>query len=228
MIKTVLLDLDDTIFDFKYAQEIALSDTFRDFGIEPKAEVLERYDEINKYVWAQLEEKKMTREEILVKRFEMLLSEHGIEADANLVQETYERRLGIGHHYLDGAKEMLNTLVKEYDLYLVSNGTAVVQDGRIGSSDLANYLKGIFISERIGADKPSKEFFDYVFERIPGLNKDETVIVGDSLTSDIRGGLNAGIHTIWFNFRHNTPRADIVPEYEADNHKQVVEIIEQM
>lgn len=228
MIKTVLLDLDDTIFDFKYAQKIALRDTFWDFGIEPKEEVLKRYDEINNYVWAQLEEQKMTREEILVKRFELLLSEQGIMADANQMQDTYERRLGIGHHYLDGAKEMLDTLVKDYDLYLVSNGTANVQDRRIGSSDLEKYLKGIFISERVGADKPSMKFFQHVFDHIPEFHKEETVIVGDSLTSDMRGGINAGIHTIWFNYRQYAKRADIVPEYEALNHKQVVEIIKQI
>lgn len=228
MIKTVLLDLDDTIFDFKKAQEIALKSTFEQFGIDPKDEVIERYDQINKYVWSQLEEKKMTRDEILVRRFEMLMDEHGIKADAQLVQDTYEAKLGKGHIYLDGAKDMLEELVKDYDLYLVSNGTAVVQDERIGSSDLANYLKGIFISERVGADKPSKEFFDYVFERIPGLNKEETVIVGDSLTSDIRGGLNAGIHTIWFNLRENPARADIVPEYETNIHSKVIELIKQI
>ncbi len=228
MIKTVLLDLDNTIFDFTTAQYQALGKTLLKFGLEPRQEVLERYDEINHYVWHQLEEKKMTREEILVKRYELLFEEFQISADANAVQECYEHELSKGHIYLPGAREMLEDLVKKYDLYLVSNGTAVVQDGRIGSSDLENYMKKIFISERVGHNKPAIEFFEHVFENIAPIEKDETVIIGDSLTSDVKGGLNAGIHTIWFNPHGEEGIEGVNPEYEVHSHAEIVKLLEQM
>ena len=228
MIKTVLLDLDDTIFDFKKAQKLALTRTLEMFGLEATQEVISRYDQINQYVWRMLEEGKMSREEILVKRYEMLLQEYHIQADPVKIQETYERELGVGHYYLDGAKEFLKALRKEYKLYLVSNGTAVVQDSRIASSDLGDYFEEIFISERVGANKPSIKFFEYVFARIPNFEKNETVIIGDSLTSDMKGGLNAGIHTIWFNPHGHALSGDIVPEYEAACYDKVEEILHQI
>ncbi|MBE5906666.1 MAG: noncanonical pyrimidine nucleotidase, YjjG family [Lachnospiraceae bacterium] len=228
MITTLFLDLDETIFDFKLAQEEALKRAFAQFDLEPKPEVLERYDAINKYVWQLLEEQKATREEILVMRFRMLLEEYGIQRDAQALQDTYEEELGVGHFYLPGAKDFLDKVKGKYQLYLVSNGTASVQDSRIGSSDLSSYLDDIFVSETVGADKPSIAFFERCFAKIPPFLKEEAVIIGDSLTSDIRGGLNAGLHTIWFNHRRQQRRADIVPEYEACSYDEILQIIEQI
>ncbi|SFQ35536.1 2-haloacid dehalogenase [Lachnospiraceae bacterium XBB1006] len=228
MITTLFLDLDETIFDFKLAQEEALKRAFARFGLEPGNEVLERYDVINKYVWQLLEEQKATREEILLMRFQLLFQEYGIDCDVRALQDTYEEELGIGHFYLPGAKEFLDTVKGRYALYLVSNGTSNVQDSRIRSSDLATYLDAIFISETVGADKPSLAFFEHCFAEIPPFRKEEAVIIGDSLTSDIRGGINAGLHTIWFNHRNQEPRSDILPEYEAATYDEILQILEKL
>lgn len=228
MIKTLFLDLDETIFDFKRAQVEALKRAFYQFSIEPTEELLERYDRINKYVWQLLEEQKATREEILVMRFRMLLEEFQIALEPQTIQDLYETELGVGHYYLPGAKAFLDRVKGRYRLYLVSNGTALVQESRIGSSDLASYLDDIFVSETVGADKPSLAFFEYCFSKIPPFKKEEAVMIGDSLTSDIRGGLNAGLHTIWFNHRNQPGREDIIPEFEAHTYEEVLKIIEQL
>lgn len=228
MITTVFLDLDETIFDFKKAQEAALKRAFSRFEIEPEETLLNRYDELNKYVWQLLEDGKAGREEILVLRFRLLFEEFGIKKDPEPVQELYEKELGVGHFYLPGAKEFLQRLHGRYRMYLVSNGSAAVQESRIGSSDLREYLDGIFISEEVGADKPSMTFFDRCFSKIPPFSKNEAVIIGDSLTSDIRGGVGAGLHTIWFNHRNQPGREDILPEYEAKSYEEILSIIESM
>lgn len=226
MITTVFLDLDETLFDFKRAQEEALKRAFLQFDITPQETLLDRYDELNKYVWQLLEEEKATRDEILVLRFQMLFEEFDITKDAKAVQDVYEEELGVGHFYLPGAKGFLKALYGKYRIYLVSNGSAQVQESRIGSSDLEEYLDAVFISEEVGADKPSSVFFNRCFSKIPPFSKEEAVIIGDSLTSDIRGGINAGLHTIWFNHRNQPKREDILPEYEAKNYEEILSIIE--
>ncbi len=118
------------------------------------------------------------------------------------------------HHYVDGAYEVIQQLANDYDLYVVSNGKTGTQNKRLQDAQLAQFFKGIFISEQTGFQKPMPAFFDYVFERIDGLQKDKTLIIGDSLTSDIKGGLQAGIDTCWFNIRHIDNTSTIQPHYE--------------
>ena len=114
---------------------------------------------------------------------------------------------------MPGAEELLEALYGKYPLYIVSNGNLSVQEGRIASSGIAKYFGEIFISQQIGFDKPRKEFFDACFARIPGFDRERSIIVGDSLTSDIRGGINAGIKTCWYNPRGKAAREDIRPDY---------------
>jgi 2-haloacid dehalogenase len=114
-------------------------------------------------------------------------------------RRTYEWNLGSSYFYLDGAESLLAELSTKYDLYLMSNGTAAVQDRRIAASGIDKYFKGIFISEKVGYNKPSREFFDLCFKQIPDFSKDESIIIGDSLSSDIQGGINAGILTCHYN-----------------------------
>ena len=124
MIEFLLLDLDDTILDFHKAERIALSKTLRDFGVEPTEEALRRYHAINKWHWEQLELGKMTREEVLVGRFEAMFREYGVAVDSVAVARAYEKNLAVGHYFLPGAEEAVDTLHKKYRLFLTSNGTA--------------------------------------------------------------------------------------------------------
>ena len=212
MIKTVFLDLDDTLLDFHRSEAVAISMTLSGFGIKPTEAVKKRYSEINRSMWEQLELGNMTREEILVRRFELLFEELGANVDGMEARRRYEWNLGGSYFYMEGAEALLTELSAKYDLYLMSNGTAAVQDRRIAASGIAKYFKGIFISETIGYNKPSREFFDRCFAKIPGFKKEESIIVGDSLSSDIQGGINAGILTCHYNSR-GEKKDGITPDY---------------
>lgn len=198
MVKNILLDLDQTLFDFKKAEANAISKTMQKLGVTPTAFLISRYSEINDGMWKMLERGEITRDRLLVKRFEVFFDEQGVAADHNETRAFYEKTLGQGHFFMDGAEELLDALYKKYRLYLVSNGTASVQKGRLESSGIEKYFDGIFISQTVGFNKPDVRFFEKVFESIPDFKKEETVIIGDSLTSDIQGGINAGIKTVWF------------------------------
>jgi len=211
---TILLDVDDTILDFHADEAVALSRTLRESGLEPTAERIKRYSQINQYMWEQLEEGELTRMEVLVKRFEIFFAEQGIECSGYETQKAYEHYLSLDHHFMPQAEELLERLYGCYPLYIVSNGTGVVQDGRIKSSGIGKYFEKIFISERMGANKPSIEFFDKCFAEIDGFERENAIIIGDSLTSDIRGGINAGIKTCWFNPEGKSGRDDIKADYE--------------
>ena len=148
-----------------------------------------------------------------MQRFEQLFRELGVDHSGKAISERYEVLLSCQHDFMPGAEQLLKDLSSRYDLYLASNGAAAVQNPRLDDAGLRPYFKGIFISEEMGADKPSKAFFDACFAAIPGFRLEETVMVGDSLTSDIRGGSNAGLRTVWFNPLGKEPRADIRPSY---------------
>lgn len=212
--KYLLFDLDDTLLDFHKAEAWALRQALRRNGVEPTDAIAARYSEINQSQWELLEEQKITRQQVLVRRFQLLFQELGVDASCEETQECYEHMLAKGHDFMPGAQELLETLKGKYELYLVSNGTAMVQDARLRDSGIEKYFKGIFISERVGVDKPQKEFFDRSFATISDFDPSQAMIVGDSLTSDIRGGNNAGIRTCWYNPKHKPRRADIHVDYE--------------
>lgn len=215
MIEFLLLDLDDTILDFHRAERIALSRTLEQFGVEPTESILRRYHEINKWHWEQMELKKMERPQVLLGRFEMLFSELGRMENPLLVAQCYERNLSQGHFFLPGAEEALEKLHGDYRLFLVSNGTSSVQKGRMTSADLYRFFEKVFISQDIGFNKPSIEYFNACFAKIPDFDREKALIVGDSLSSDIRGGINAGIRTVWVNPEHKIP-GDFSADYEIE------------
>ena len=217
MFEFLFVDLDDTILDFQKAEHIALEKTLASFGLEPDPNVCARYSQINKAHWERLERKELTREQVLVGRFAALFAEYGLQVDPTACARRYEDNLSIGHYFLPGAEEALERLSKRYKLYLASNGTAKVQRKRLESANIGRYFQQIFVSQEIGADKPGLEYFQRCFARIPGLDLQKTIIVGDSLTSDILGGINAGITTCWINPGHKPVKADIRPDYEIEH-----------
>ena len=226
MIEFLFLDLDDTILDFHKAERIALANTIREFGVEPTEEVLSRYHDINKWHWEQLELGRLTRAQVLTGRFRMLLAEQNIDADPVAVQAGYEKNLSIGHYFLPGAEETVDALSKKYRLFLASNGTASVQRGRMTSANLYRFFEIVFVSQEIGHNKPAKEFFDACFARIPNFDPEKAMIVGDSLTSDIRGGNNAGIKTCWVNPGHAPRNPEIHVDYEIEALHQLPALLE--
>ena len=228
MFEILFLDLDDTILDFKKAERIAISKTIRDFGLEPTEEVLHRYHLINKWHWEQLELGKLTREEVLQNRFGALFAEFGVTADQAACARAYEQNLSIGHYFLPGAEETVDYLSKHYRLFLTSNGTASVQKGRMTSANLYRFFEKVFVSQEIGHNKPSRAYFDGCIAQIPGFDPKKTIIVGDSLSSDIKGGINAGIATCWVNPAHAPGREDIRPDYEIEYLNQLPALLESL
>ena len=226
MVEFLFLDLDDTILDFHKAEHIALGKTFRQFGLEPEETVLARYSQINREHWEKLERKELTREEVLVGRFDTLFAEYGISVNPERVARCYEDFLSQGHYFLPGAEEALQSLSKKYKLYLASNGTAKVQAGRLKSANISHYFQEIFVSQAIGANKPDKVYFDRCGEKIPGFDPKKAIMVGDSLTSDIQGGINAGMKTVWVNPNHSAHPEHIVPNYEIETLSQLESLLE--
>lgn len=226
MIEFLFLDLDDTILDFHKAERIALSKTISQFGLEPNEEVLHRYHLINKAHWEMLERGELTRAEVLTQRFGVLFAEYGLDVDVQVCAKTYERNLSIGHYFLPGAEEAVDRLSKKYRLFLASNGTAVVQKGRMTSANLYRFFEKVFVSQEIGHNKPSKAYFDACFVQIPGFDPAKAMIVGDSLTSDIAGGINAGIRTCWVNPQHLPCPDHIHPDHEIEYLSQLEALLD--
>ena len=226
MIEFLFLDLDDTILDFHKAERIALSKTLRQFGIEPTEEVLERYKAINTAHWQMLERGELTREQVLLRRFEALFQEYGTDCDATAVARSYEGNLAIGHYFLPGAEEAVERLSKKYQLFLASNGTAKIQASRMTSANLYRFFEKVFVSEEMGHTKPSKMYFDLAFAQIPDFDPTKALMVGDSLTSDIQGGINAGIRTCWVNPKGLPENPAIPADYEIPSLAHLESLLE--
>jgi len=227
MIEYLFLDLDDTILDFKKAEYVAASKTFASFGIVPTEEVLKRYHVINDLHWKMLERGELTREQVVVRRFGVLFGELGVDADPAECALRYMENLSIGHYFLSGAEEAVARLSKKYRLYIATNGTASVQERRMTSANLYRFFERVFISQELGVNKPAAEFFERSFAQIPGFDKAKAMIVGDSLTSDIRGGINAGIATCWVNPTHK-PAGEIIPDHEIESLTQLEALLESL
>lgn len=228
MIEFLFIDLDDTILDFHKAEAVALSKTLCTFGLEPEAAVLDRYSQINKDHWERLERKELTREDVLVGRFEVLFREYGLTVDPVQCARTYEGNLSVGHYFLPGAREALERLCKRYKLYLASNGTSRVQAGRLASANISRYFQDVFISQDMGANKPDILYFQRCFDRIPDFDPEKAMIVGDSLTSDILGGKQAGMRTCWVNPAGKPAREDIRPDYEIPSLAHLEELLKEI
>ena len=196
---TLLLDADGTLLDFERSEKEAFCEALASFGVTATEEMVATYSAINDDLWKQLERGEILRSVLLYRRFELFFERYGIRADAHEMAATYMRTLTSKGYVLEGADALCERLSKCCRLYIVTNGTEVIQNGRLADSGLLPYLTGCFVSEPIGYNKPSEKFFEYVAEHIPSFSKEKTMIVGDSLSSDILGGIGFGIDTCWYN-----------------------------
>ena len=226
MIEYVFLDLDDTILDFKKSEYFAIGKTMLDHGIEPTDAVRACYHAINKWHWEQLELGTMNRKQVTEHRFEVFFGELGVQVDAEKVALEYMQNLSSGHYFLPGAEAAVEALSKKYRLFIASNGTASVQHSRMTSANLYRFFENVFVSQNIGHNKPAREFFEACFDQIPGFDITRAVMVGDSLSSDIKGGINAGMKTIWVNPSHGSGK--VKADYEIDSITQLEALLETM
>ncbi len=226
--KFLLLDLDGTIFDFNAAEHDALKTTFSAFGVVPTDNLIKRYLEINAPLWKCLERGEITREALLLKRFQLLSDEFGLGLVPKDVQAMYQYELSKRCFFLDGAEELLSSLAEEYEIYAVTNGNLLVQRPRIENAKLDRFFKDYFISEEVGYAKPDKRFFDVVFEKIADFDPEEAIVVGDSLSSDILGAKNAGLISIYYNPEMHANNTGIIPDYEITNLVEIKEILSKL
>ena len=227
-IRNVFLDLDDTLFDYHKAATIALKKALIQLDIVPDEEMIDRYSVIDEQLWKMLEEKKLTREQVLTERFDILFSEFDVVCSSTRAVKVYRQLFCAELFFMPGALELLEALHAIYDLYVVSNGDATVQDTRMKSTGIASYFKGVFISQQIGFDKPHPAFFEFCFSSIPHFKKEETIIIGDSLSADMKGGNNAGIYTCWFNPKGKERAEDVFVHYEVSHLHQIPDILAEM
>ena len=208
---TLLFDVDGTLLDFHAAEKQALINTFQKYQIPLTSQLKEAYEKINTSLWKQFEDGIIDKKTVVYTRFVQLFQEFKIHADGIAFEDDYQKSLGLGHNLLPYAKEVIQTLSKDYQLYIVTNGVSQTQYSRMKESGLDVYFQDIFVSEDTGYQKPMKEYFNYCFQRIKNLDIDKTLIIGDSLSSDIQGGINVGIDTCWYNpkYLENTKQLPI-------------------
>lgn len=232
MIKNILFDMDMTLLDFDKAEYQALASCFSSLQLKFDEGVYETYHRINKKQWQLLEKGLLSREQLKVQRFTLLFQELGIGVVPKMGAMRYESFLAEGYFYMPGAKELLQRLVGKYRLYIVSNGLALIQHSRIKGADLEPFFDGIYISEEVGYDKPNKLFFQRCFEDIGRKTgempkKEETILIGDSLTSDVQGGKNFGVRTIWFR-PPGIMAEKIKPDYEVTKLEEIEKLLKRM
>lgn len=223
----LLWDVDGTLLDFHAAENIGIHSLFVDFGLgECTDEMIALYSAINANYWKKLETGEMSRAEILVKRFESFFNQIGVgPVDCEAFDAAYQKRLGETVIFRDKSYDLVKSLKGTIPQYAASNGTTVAQTGKLTKSGLINLLDGVFLSEQLGAAKPSAEFFEQVFKQIGAVNRERVLIVGDSLSSDILGAKNAGIKSCWYNPSHTVNTGTVFADFEADNLNQIPKIL---
>ena len=226
-INVILWDVDGTLLDFSAAERRALEDCFRSFQMGPcTPELLARYSQINRTYWRRLERGELTKPQVLLGRFEEFFAEEGIDVSlAPQFNDAYQLRLGDTIVYRDDSYEIVKSLCGKVRQCVVSNGTVVAQTKKLTRSGLGALMDGVFLSEQLGAEKPKKEFFDQVFAAIGPVEKGETMIVGDSLTSDIQGANNYGLACCWFNPKKAPKPESLHVDYEIRDLRELYDIV---
>ncbi|MEH7013628.1 YjjG family noncanonical pyrimidine nucleotidase [Neobacillus niacini] len=223
--KTLFFDVDDTLLDFGAAEKLALQLLFAEHNILLTPEIEEQYKKINQGLWKRFEEGELDRDEVVNTRFSILFNEYDKEMDGNLLEKNYRGYLEQGHQLVNGAFELISELHHDYNLYVVSNGVSKTQDKRLRDSGLFPLFKDIFVSEDTGYQKPMKEFFDFVFSRIPNFRVEQALIIGDSLSADIKGGELAGMDTCWFNPNLKRNLTNTNPTYQIHKLEELKQIL---
>lgn len=224
--KTILFDADGTLYDFEKASLQSLKSCFSKYNLSWSEETFETYEKINKKIWADFEKGLISTEEIKTERFKMFFEYVGITGiDAVQFSVDYLKYLSQNNYLLDDARDIVEKCSKKYEIVIVTNGLASVQNPRFNKSELKKYFSHIVISEEIGSAKPEKEIFDYTFELLNFPSKESVLIIGDNLSSDIKGGEKYGIDTCWINAKNAENHTDIKPTYEIKELNELKNIL---
>ena len=222
----LLFDADDTLLDFKLGEHRAITATLADAGLPTDDEVIATYSRINDNLWKMLERGEVTKDRLKVLRFTQFCEHYGFECDGVALAESYVENLKKQTVLLDGAEDVCRALYGKYKMYIITNGIEAVQTARFGGCAIKEYFEKCYISDAIGVAKPKKGFFDAVAADIEGFEPSRALVIGDSLTSDIKGGVEYGIDTCWLN-----PTGKEVPDgmditYVIGDIRELLEILE--
>lgn len=227
--KTILWDLDQTLLNFDLSMDHAIRAAFKRFGLAINDAIVAQYDAINRSYWNRLELGEITKDEVKIGRFRTLFQELGIyHISPEEIAVIFQEELGSVFFYMDGARELVTNLRDMgYRQYVVTNGVNSTQASKMRLSGLDQIIDGVFVSELMGYPKPMKEYFDACFAALPGVKREECILVGDSLTSDMRGANNAGITACWFNPEGRDKDIDVKTDYEIHRLDELLLILEQ-
>ena len=228
----LLMDADNTLLDFNKCMDESLAECLTERGIEPTRERILAYERINDRYWKMLERREISRPEVLVGRYKTFFEYLGVDLDPVQMQKDYNEHLCKKAYLMDGALETVRKLSESYDIYIVTNGNAYNQHSRLDHNPIRPYLKEVFISEEMGADKPSRSFFEQVEARIKALNgsfdPEKALVVGDSITSDIKGGQEMGYDTCHVGDREPALDLGIVPTYHISCISDLVPLLDKV
>ncbi len=233
MYKFFLLDADMTLFDFDRAEKYAWFETMKIYSkITPDDLMYDFYHNVNAGLWKKFERGETTKDSLVIERHRQVFRRYGVDADPFIFNECYLDKLGDGSFPLPGALDFAKAVREIADergggIYIITNGVERIQTRRLRESVFAPLADEIFVSETAGHPKPDMRYFDYVFSRIDGFDPALAVIVGDSLTSDIQGGNNARIFTIWYNPDGNPNDTAAVPDFEAADYDEIIRFIKE-
>lgn len=213
----LIFDLDNTLLDFSASEADGLTRVFADYGIPDDAQTRATYESVNHGLWAQLERGEITREQLLNVRFASFLKAIARpELPALAMEKQYRQLLNSGHKREPGAKTLLTSLQTHgFRILAGTNGNSATQHQRLQDSHLAPLFDGVYISEELGHDKPDVQFFDAIFAAEKALTRQNTLMIGDGLNSDIRGGVNYGLKTVWVNLNGGVNNTELHPDYEV-------------
>ncbi|MBR5515703.1 MAG: YjjG family noncanonical pyrimidine nucleotidase [Clostridia bacterium] len=220
---TILFDSDDTLLDFHASERKAIFEAFEQAKLYFDQEMLAVYSDINKSLWRALERAELTTDELLVERFRRFFEKYGYKKDPKEMNDLYFHCLADTDFVIDGAVEVLENLKDKYELNIITNGVGFIQSSRLEKSDIRKYFKRIFISGEIGANKPSKVFFDHVLAAVEEKDRSKILVIGDSLTSDIKGAANCGLDSIYIG--DESKITDIKPTYTVSKISEILNII---
>ena len=225
---TLLFDADDTLLDFRKDEKQALVKALTHYGVPITEENIKIYSDINQGMWKQLERGEITKPELKRTRFKKFFEAIGFECDEEplTVNEHYLSLLGEGGNTLEGAVDTVKKLYEDgYELYIITNGIAATQAKRLNRSGLLPYINEVFVSETIGYQKPRKEYFDAVLNNIKEKDKEKILVIGDSLTSDIQGAMNASLPCCWLNRYGKELPEEYAVDYVIEDVREVIGVV---
>ncbi len=224
--EVILFDADETLYDFKKSEREAFKNTILKFNIKYNEDFhLKAYQEINSAIWKEFEQGLITQEKLKIERFKRLSDKLELGLDETDLAKAYMEHLADASFLYDDSIDLIETLNESFRLAIVTNGLTLVQDKRIRKSSIAKFFETIVISEEILISKPDPKIFEHTLKELNFVDKSKVLIVGDSLTSDIQGGINFGIDTCWYNPKKVINKTSIKPTYEVSNFNELKSLL---